>query len=168
MGHGNRGNVCPGRPRHIMTHPSEGMKRRRKAELAAAAPQAWVTLGSSGMFDLSGFPIVRVAVQMHDRHYDNLICQNPEQNPVGKSLGETSTDIQVHNGIQEWIDLNLSEGVLHRGQKTFAKVIPLRLLMDGGVHHFRFRFGMEANRLHARVAKAFLKTASASRSCTVP
>lgn len=126
----------------------------------------WVGASAMGfpipMGDSSGFPVVRIAVLMHDCHDDNSSRLIPEQDAKGESFCEAPTDIKINGRVQVWIQNDAIDGILYRYQKPSSKIRLLFLVIGRRREHFGFGVGMELYGLHASAAYALAKTSSAS------
>ena len=112
--------------------------------------------------NLSGFPVIRVSMLMHDSHDDNSSWLIPEQDAKGKGFCEASANIKINCRVQAWIQHDAIDGILYGCQKPSPEIRLLFLVIGCRREHFGFDVRMELDGLHASAACARAKTASAS------
>ena len=112
--------------------------------------------------NLSSFPVIRVAMLMHDSHDDNSSRLIPEQDAKGEGFCEAPTNIMINCLVQVWIQYDAIDGILYGCQKPSPEIRLLFLIIGRRREHFEFGVGMELDGLHASAAYARAKTASAS------
>jgi hypothetical protein len=111
---------------------------------------------------MATFPIVWISVQVHDSDYHELIGKDLKKDVERKCSDPASPYIIFNNRKQKWIDSNSVDCILHGSQKSFAKVRLLYLVIGGSLGHLRFCFRKKTNQHHVSLAKALVKTSSAS------
>ena len=98
---------------------------------------------------LSGFPVVGVSMQVHDRHDHDLVGQFLEKDAKRECLCEATPDIEFYDGVEVRIEANTIDGVLHRREKTPTEVWLLRLVVCRRTNHLGLGVWMELDDLHA-------------------
>lgn len=99
---------------------------------------------------------------MHDSHDDNSSRLIPEQGAKGEGFREAPTNIKINGRVQVRIQHDSIDGILHGCQEASSELRLLLLVIGRSREHFGFGVGMELDGLHASVACARVKTASAS------
>ena len=63
-------------------------------------------------------PVGGIAVKMHDRHDQDLVSPNPEEDAEGECPRETTLNIQFDCAVQSRVHDNAVHGILHRCEKA--------------------------------------------------
>ena len=101
---------------------------------------------------LSVFPVVGIAMQVHDRHDDNLPGARPKEDAERKGPHQASADIKRNDRVQAGIDGDAVGGVLDSREEPSAQIGLLCFIERGGRDHFGFRLGMKSDPLHVNEA----------------